>query len=134
MKIFICCARVCLGGCFCVSIDIIMWWRVCQAQFPVALSNKWNYNGPDFAIETRYFFPLLKIKLLAPVALFVIFNGMLMPVAVWINSMDIDIGQVFDWNQIALSVLISLFFFFKVVTIRNYNGTINCVINYLMLH
>lgn len=32
--------------------------------------------------------------LLAPVALFVIFNGMLMPVAVWINSMDIDIGQV----------------------------------------
>lgn len=72
--------------------------------------------------------------MLAPVALFVIFNGMLMPVAVWINSMDIDIGQVFDSNQIALSVLISLFFFFKVVTIRNYNGTINCVINYLMLH
>lgn len=50
--------------------------------------------------------------MLAPVALFVIFNGMLMPVAVWINSMDIDIGQVFDSNQIALSVLISLFFFF----------------------
>lgn len=32
--------------------------------------------------------------LLAPVALFVIFNNMLMPVAVWIKSMDIDIGQV----------------------------------------
>ncbi|XP_034335051.2 polyunsaturated fatty acid lipoxygenase ALOX8 [Magallana gigas] len=32
--------------------------------------------------------------LLAPVSLFVVFNGMLMPVAVWINSMDNDIGQV----------------------------------------
>nr|XP_034335051.1 arachidonate 8S-lipoxygenase-like [Crassostrea gigas] len=32
--------------------------------------------------------------LLAPVSLFVVFNGMLMPVTVWINSMDNDIGQV----------------------------------------
>lgn len=47
--------------------------------------------------------------------------------------MDIDIGQVFDSNQITLSVLMSLFLI-KEVTIRNYNGTIICVINYVMLH
>lgn len=64
-----------------------------------------------FAVETLYLFQLFKIKLLAPVSLFVVYNGMLMPVAMWINSMDNDIGQVFDSNSTTLFVFYFLGFF-----------------------
>lgn len=66
--------------------------------------------GLYMMLKHYIYYHFFQIKLLAPVALFVVFNGMLMPVAVWINSMDNDIGQVIDSNRTTLSVFIFLIF------------------------